>query len=94
MQKETICPVCGKQFNIPQTRPNQKYCSRDCSVIGRRSTKEDAAKKRIDSFIESLPDLHILDVLDGKLELSTNNRMTVTGARMWEGKRFLVLVVD
>lgn len=94
MSKEATCPICGTLFQIPPTRPNQKYCSRDCSVIGRKSTKEEAGKKRVDLFIESLPDLQILDVLEGKLGSGTDNRMTVTGARTWEGKKFLVLVVD
>lgn len=94
MSKETICPICGNSFIIPPTRPNQKYCCRECSVIGRRSTKEEAALKRVNSFIESLPDLPIHDVLEGKLGSGTENRMIVPGARTWEGHKFVVLVVD
>jgi len=90
---EKICPICGESFTVPPTRPNQKYCSRDCSVIGRKTTKEEAAQKRVDIFIESLADLPILDVLEGKLGSGTDNRMTVTGARMWEEEKFIVLVV-
>ena len=93
--QEKICPTCGKSFPVPIKRPNQKYCSRDCSVIGRRTTKEDDAQKRVDLFIDRLPDISILDVLEGRLESSsTNNRMTVTGARMWEGKKFIVIVTE
>ena len=94
MTKEIICPVCGDTFQVPPTHPNQKYCSRACSVIGRRSTKEEAAQKRVNSFIESLPDLPIIDVLEGKLGSGTENRMIVSGARTWEGHKFIVLVVD
>ena len=94
MPDEKTCPVCGELFKVPTTRPKQKYCSGPCSVIGRRKTKEEAAQKRVNSFIENLPDLSIYDALEGKLELSTNNRMTVAGARMWEGKKFIVLVTD
>jgi len=95
MKKEKTCPVCEKTFIVPPTQPKKKYCGRECSVIGRRTTKEEAGKKRVDAFIESLPDIDILDVLNGRLEVGTNNRMTVTGARMWEEEtpEYIVLVV-
>ena len=93
MSKETTCPICNKLFTIPPTRPKQKYCSRECSVIGRRTSKEDQARNRVETFIETLPDLPILNVLEGKIGSGTDNRMTVTGARMWDTERFIVLVV-
>jgi len=95
MSTKKTCPICGESFTVPLKRPNQIYCSRDCAVIGRHTTKEDDAQKRVDIFIERLPDIPILDVLEGRLESSsTNNRMTVTGARMWEGKKFIVVVTE
>lgn len=95
MPTEKICPICGESFKVPFQRPNQKYCSRDCAVIGRHTTKEQDAQKRVDLFIDRLPDIPILDVLEGRLESSsTNNRMTVTGARMWEGKKFIIIVTE
>jgi len=95
MTNEKTCPVCGVSFQIPPTQPNKKYCSRDCSVIGRRTTQEENATKRVDSFIESLPDLHIVDALDGRLGAGTDNRMTVKGVRTWEDgeNQYIVLVV-
>lgn len=90
---EKQCPVCNKQFTIPPTRPKQKYCSQECSVLGRRTTKEDQAKKRVDLFIETLPDLPILDVLEGKIGSGTDNKMIVKGARTWDTEKFIVLVV-
>lgn len=91
---EKTCPVCGKSFPLPPTRKKQIYCSRDCSVIGRKTTKESSALKRVESFIERLPEITIVDVLDGRLGSGTDNRMVVTGARMWEdGSKFIVLVV-
>jgi len=95
MTKEKTCTVCGVSFQIPPTQPNKKYCGRECSVIGRRNTKEEAAAKRVDSFIDSLEDLHIVDALDGRLGAGTDNRMTVKGVRTWEDGEYeyIVLVV-
>ena len=93
MPEDKTCPVCGETFTPPPTRPKQIYCGRPCSVIGRTSTKEEAAKKRVDKFIDDLLNVQILDALEGKLEVGTNNRMTVTGARAWENEKFIVLVV-
>jgi len=92
---EKPCPVCGGSFQIPSTQPHKKYCCRGCSVIGRRSTKEEAGHKRVDEFIESLPDLCIKDVLNGRLGAGTDNRMTVKGVRTWEDGEYeyIVLVV-
>ncbi len=90
--KRKMCPICNKLFDVPNTRPNQIYCSRDCAVIGRRLTKEDTASKRVDSFIDTIPDIQIHDVLEGRLKM--DHRMTVPGAGMWKDKRFIVLVVD
>lgn len=74
MENERICPICNKSFKIPTTRKNQIYCSRDCSVIGRRSTKEETAKERVNDFIESLPDMPILDVLEGRFNPGTTDK--------------------
>jgi len=95
MKKEKTCPVCEKTFQIPPTQPNKKYCCRECSVLGRRTTKEEAGRKRVESFIENLPDLSICDVLPGRLGVGTDNRMTVKGVRTWEDGEFeyVVLVV-
>ena len=95
MKKEKTCPVCGKIFPIPPTQPKKKYCSRECSVIGRRTTKEEAGKKRVEAFIDSLPDLPICDALTGRLGAGTDNRMIVKGVRTWEDGEFeyIVLVV-
>ena len=95
MKKEKTCPVCEKTFTIPPTQPKKKYCSRECSVLGRRATKEEAGRKRVESFIENLPDLSICDVLTGRLGAATDNRMTVKGVRTWEDGEFeyIVLVV-
>jgi len=92
MSEEKICPVCGESFKVPTTRPKQIYCSRDCAVIGRRLTKEDTASKRVDTFIDTIPDIQIHDVLEGRLKM--DHRMTVPGAGMWKDKKFIVLVVD
>ena len=90
--KQKTCPVCNKPFDVPITRPKQIYCSRDCAVMGRRLTKEDTASKRVDTFIDTIPDIQIHDVLEGRLKM--DHRMTVPGAGMWKDKRFIVLVVD
>ena len=29
-----ICPICEREFVLPQNRPDQKYCSRECSAEG------------------------------------------------------------
>ena len=92
---EKICPTCGNPFTVPPTRPGQKYCSAPCSVQGRQADKDEAAKARVDKALNELLSLDVLDALNGRLEAgSTNNRMTVKGARTWEDKRFIVLVVD
>jgi len=96
MTKQNTCPVCNTLFTVPPTRPNQKYCSIPCSVLGRKLIKEDSAADRVDVFIERLPDMKIYDVLDGKLrsESATDNYINAKGVRSWQGKKFLVLVVD
>jgi len=94
MKKEKTCPVCGKIFPIPPTQPKKKYCCRACSVLG-STTKEEAGRKRVEAFIEGLPDLSICDALTGRLGAGTDNRMTVKGVRTWEDGEFeyIVLVV-
>ncbi len=97
MQEEKICPVCGESFKVPPTRPKQKYCSMPCSVIGRRTTKEETAKQRVDEFIDSLLDIKIVDVLEGRFDPgNTDNRIYVNakGASTWPGKKFIVLVIE
>ena len=94
MPEEKTCPICGETFTSP--RKNQIYCSPDCSVIGRKLSKEDAGKKRVDKFIDRLLDMEILDVLEGRLEQNTtNNRMHVKGARTWDSgeTEYIVIVV-
>ena len=95
MPEKRKCPVCGRQFTPPPKRKNQVYCSPDCGYIGRKKTKEEAGKKRVDKFIEDLLDMEIQDVLEGRMEVGTNNRMTVKGARTWESgeTEYIVLVV-
>ena len=96
MSNEKICPICGKHFQLPPTRPNQIYCSRDCAVIGRKIQKEKPRDTRVNDFIEKLPDLQIVDVLEGKLTHgTTDNRIFITAkeARSLEGCTFYVVAV-
>lgn len=97
MEEKRTCPICGEEFNIPKTRKNQICCSRECGYEWRKHNKDLDAAKRVLEFEYSmrLANIQILDVLEGKLVTgSTNNQMTVTGARAWNGKKFIVLVVD
>lgn len=96
MSKEKICPVCGESFQLPPTRQNQNYCSRECAVAGRRLNKDNLRSERIDAFIEKLPDIQIVDVLEGKLTHgTTDNRIFITAkeARSLEGCTFYVVAV-
>jgi ribosomal protein L37AE/L43A len=97
MEEKRLCPICGEEFDIPKTRKNQMCCSRECGYEWRKHTKDLEAAKRVLEFEYSmrLANLTIHDVLEGRLKAgSTNNVMTVTGARAWEGKKFIVLVVE
>jgi len=92
---EKTCPVCGESFTLPPTRKNQIYCSRNCAVVSRQITKEDNASHRIDAFIESLPDLNIIDVVEGKVYPgNTNNQVIAKGVGAWPEKRFKVIIYD
>lgn len=94
---EKLCPTCGKHFELPPNRPNQKYCSMDCSVQGKLADKENEAYKRVKKFMDNRGTYNVIDVLEGRMGLgSTDNRMIVKGARHWknEGKQFIILVVD
>lgn len=93
MTEEKLCPICGTSFPQIPTRPNQKYCSKECAYEGILRDKEEAARQRVNGFIDTLVDLDIKDVLEGRLGAGTDNRMTVKGARHWQGCRFIVLAV-
>jgi hypothetical protein len=98
MPEDKICPVCRVSFTLPPTRQKQKYCSRECSVIGRKTTNEETAKERVNDFIESLPDIQIYDVLEGDIRLKTNtdNYLNAKGVRAWNDgkKKFKVIVYE
>jgi len=96
MSEEKICPICGESFKVPTTRPKQIYCSIECSALGRILKKEDNRDTRVNNFIEKLPNLEIVDVLQGKLTHgTTDNRVFVTAkeARSLEGCTFYVVAV-
>lgn len=93
MTEESTCPICGTSFQVPPTRPNQICCSRECGYIYRKEKKEDDAYERIKEFMDNRGTYKVVDVLEGKLNYGTDNRMTVKGARHWEKTgRFIVLV--
>gem|GEM_PF-4787515 len=66
-------------------------------MIGRRMTKEESADKRVNDFIESLPDLPIVDALEGKFNPggSTNTvYINAKGVLAYPEKRYIVLVLE
>ena len=98
MTETSICPICGTSFPTPPPSrgykdKNQIYCSKECAYEGILRDKEEAASRRVSGFIDSLVDLDIKDVLEGRLGAGTDNRMTVKGARHWQGCKFVVLAV-
>ncbi len=35
-----VCPVCGKEFQVPVTNPDKECCSRDCADKKRTKKRE------------------------------------------------------
>ena len=54
--KQIKCTVCGKVF---EKKHNQKYCSKDCKIIGEREVRR-MKKKRYKKFLSSEPKISLV----------------------------------
>lgn len=72
LYKPKKCTICSENF-IPK-KQSQIYCSPKCATEGRLQKKEDREiqrQKRKEKFINSFPDLDIIDVLRGEIRQGT-----------------------